>query len=50
MGNGRLIYMMVTKESRQLNAANRASSIGKRHTDCPTKCSVIGLHVVAIFT
>ena len=32
MGNGLPIYMMVSKESRQWNGANRAISIGKRHT------------------
>ena len=35
MGNGLLIYMMVM-DARQRNEANRAISIGKRHTDCPT--------------
>ena len=35
MGIGLLIYMMVTKESKQWNGANRAISIGKQHTDCP---------------
>ena len=36
MGNGLLIYMMVM-DARQRNEANRAISIGKRHTDCPTE-------------
>ena len=36
MGNGLLIYMMVM-DARQRNEANRAISIGKRHTDCPTR-------------
>ena len=33
MGNGLLIYMI--EDGRQCNEANRATSIGKRHTDCP---------------
>ena len=35
MGNGLLIYMIVTQE--QWNGANRAISIGKQYTDCPTQ-------------
>ena len=34
-GNGLLIYMIVM-DARQRNEANRAISIGKRYTDCPT--------------
>ena len=36
MRNVMLIYMMVTKDAGQRNGANRAISICKRHTDCPT--------------
>ena len=34
MADGLLIYMMA--DARQRNAANRAISMGKQHTDCPT--------------
>ena len=36
MGNALLIYMMAIKDARQRNEANRAFSMGKQHTDCPT--------------
>ena len=36
MGNGLLISMMAIKDARQRNVANRAISMGKQHTDCPT--------------
>ena len=39
MVNGLPIYMMVTKDARQDNEVNRAFSIGKQHTDCPTVSS-----------
>ena len=35
MGNAPLTYMMVIKDARQRNEANRAI-IGKQHTDCLT--------------
>ena len=47
MGNGLLIYMMVM-DARQRNEANRAISIGKRHTDCPT-ASICKLQALRIF-
>ena len=36
MGNGLLIYMMAIKGCKTKECVNRAISIGKQHTDCPT--------------
>ena len=35
-GTKLLIYMMVIEDARWWNGADRAISIGERHTDCPT--------------
>ena len=37
MGNGLLRYMMAINDARQRNEINRAISIVKRRTDCPTR-------------
>ena len=36
IGNGLLIFTMVMENAGQWNESNRVSSMGKRHTDCPT--------------
>ena len=36
MGNGLRVYVMAIKDARQRNVSNRAISMGKQHTDCPT--------------
>ena len=49
MGNGLLIYVMVTKDAGQSNGANRVISINKRQTDYPTavKLDILAFDVLA---